>query len=192
MFHGCIISKRWCIRSKILYPATTLKLEEPTRRAVSTWSTLYHKNTIPSLRYVFPTSMSFSLPFRLLLLIDMFNPKPWTIFPNNNIGFSAETRRSERRKTSNVLWRETLFQLRNPKNHKTVIECITKQRVTIECERHNLIRTKTKTNEKKKMFECSAPIEMIPSKDQIEQYSEKIDTKKSQGGDLIPLSILKT
>ena len=42
------------------------------------------------------------------------------------------------------------------------------------------------------MFECSAPIEMIPSKDQIEQYAEKIDTKKSQGGDLIPLSILKT
>ena len=42
------------------------------------------------------------------------------------------------------------------------------------------------------MFECSAPIEMIPSKDQIEQYAEKIDTKKSQGGDLIPLSILNT
>lgn len=33
---------------------------------------------------------------------------------------------------------------------------------------------------------------MIPSQEQIEQYIEKIDTKKSQGGDLIPLCILKT
>ena len=47
-------------------------------------------------------------------------------------------------------------------------------------------------NGQKNLFACRLPDDMIPSKSQIEYYASKINTKKSQGSDLIPLSIIKS